>query len=62
MTSSLKKYQEYIRKVLLRLREAGLQVDIKKSEFYIKRTKYLGLIIIIGGIEVDLEKIAIIRH
>jgi SepF-like predicted cell division protein (DUF552 family) len=61
-TSSLKKHQEYIRKVLLRLREAGLQVDIKKSEFHVKRTKYLGLIITIGGIEVDLEKITTIRH
>jgi hypothetical protein len=61
-TSSLKKHQEHVRKVLLRLREASLQADIKKSEFHIKRTKYLGLIITIGGIEVDLEKITTIRH
>ena len=33
---------EHVRKVLQRLREAGLQVDIKKSEFGVKRTKYLG--------------------
>jgi hypothetical protein len=61
-TGSLKKHQEHVRKVLLRLQEAGLQADIKKSEFHIKRTKYLGLIITTGGIEVDLEKIATIRH
>ena len=42
--------------MLLRLREAGLQADIKKSEFSVRRTKYLGFIINIKRIEVDLEK------
>ena len=51
-----------VRKVLQRLREAGLQVDIKKSEFSVKRTKYLGFIISTNGIEVDLEKTAVIEQ
>jgi hypothetical protein len=38
-------YKHYIKLVLQRLREAGLQVDIKKTEFYVTRTKYLGFII-----------------
>ena len=49
-------HQEHVRKVLLRLREAGLQADIKKSEFSVRRTKYLGFIISTEGIEVDPEK------
>ena len=51
-----------VRKVLQRLREAGLQVDIKKSEFSVKRTKYLGFIISTNGIEVDPEKTAVIEQ
>jgi Reverse transcriptase (RNA-dependent DNA polymerase) len=55
-------YDEYVRKVLQRLRDAGLQADIKKSEFKVTRTKYLGFIISVKGIEVDPEKTAIIRN
>jgi len=53
-------HKEHIRKVLQRLREAGLQADIKKSEFSVKRTKYLGFIISTDGIEADPEKTAVI--
>ena len=54
-------YEEHVRKVLLRLRKAGLQADIKKTEFYITRTKYLEFIISTKGIEVDPEKISAIN-
>jgi hypothetical protein len=36
-------------------------VDIKKSEFSVKKTKYLGFIISTDGIQVDLEKIKVIQ-
>ena len=49
-----------MQKVLERLCKAGLQADIKKSEFSTKRTKYLGFIISTKGIEADLEKTAVI--
>jgi hypothetical protein len=52
--------EEHVRKVLLRLRKAGLQADIKKTEFHVTRTKYLGFIISTDGIEVDLEKVSAI--
>jgi hypothetical protein len=39
------KHKHYIKLVLQRLWEAGLQVNIKKTEFYVIRTKYLGFII-----------------
>jgi len=48
---------EYVNKVLARLREAGLQVDIDKSEFHVTETKFLGLIISVDRIKIDLAKI-----
>jgi hypothetical protein len=54
-------HDEHVQKVLQRLRDAGLQVDIKKSEFRTKRTKYLEFIISTEGIEVDPDKVAVVR-
>ena len=53
-------YELYVIIVLQRLRNTGLQVDIKKTEFYVTRTKYLGFIVSTNSIEVDLEKISTI--
>ena len=55
-------YKDYVKIVLQRLRETGLQVDIKKTEYYVTWTKYLGFIISIDGIKVDLEKISVITN
>jgi hypothetical protein len=46
---------------LQRLYNAGLQADIKKSEFSIIKTKYLGFIISTDGIEIDSSKIEVVR-
>jgi Reverse transcriptase (RNA-dependent DNA polymerase)/RNase H-like domain found in reverse transcriptase/Retroviral aspartyl protease len=51
-------HEEHVKKVLQRLRDAGLQADLKKCEFGVKRTKYLGFIITTDGIEVDPEKVS----
>ena len=49
--------------MLSKLQAAGLQVDIKKCEFEVKTTKYLGFIIEAGkGISMDLAKVAAIRE
>jgi len=53
-------HKEHVHKVLLRLREAGLQANIKKSEFCVKCTKYLGFIISTNSIKTDLEKTSVI--
>jgi len=53
-------HKEHVCKVLLRLYEVGLQADIRKLEFNVKRTKYLGFIISTNSIETDLEKTAVI--
>jgi hypothetical protein len=44
------------------LQLAGLQASIQKCEFAMQRIKYLSFIIIIESIEVDPEKIAVIRN
>ena len=56
------KHKCYVRKVLERLRKAGLQVDIKKLEFSVTCTKFLSFIIFTDSIKVDLEKVAVIKN
>ena len=48
-------------KVLKRIMNAGLQIDINKCEFDTKKTKYLKLIIKLGGIFIDKKKVKAIR-
>jgi hypothetical protein len=55
-------YELHIKKVLQRLQDAGLQADIKKCEFHVIYTKYLGFIISTEGIEVDPEKVAVVKN
>jgi hypothetical protein len=55
-------HESHIRKVLERLRAAGLQADIKKSEFRVTRTKYLGFIISIDSISIDPSKVEVVKN
>jgi hypothetical protein len=52
-----KKHVEHVKKVLQRLRDADLQVDINKCEFFVHETKYLDLIIDRDEIKMNFEKI-----
>src|SRR6266480_6412625 len=54
-------HKAHVCKVLDRLRQASLPVDIKKSEFSVTSTKYLGFIISTEGITIDPDKVAIIK-
>ena len=51
----------HVKKVLQRLQDAGLQADIKKCEFGITQTKYLGFIILTNSIKVDPKKVSVVR-
>jgi len=53
-------HELHVKKVLERLRAAGLQASIDQCEFHVTRTKYLGFTLTIDGIEVDPEKTAVI--
>ena len=54
-------HQVHVKKVLERLRTAGLQASIKKCKFHVTCTKYLGFIITNKGIKVDPEKTMVIK-
>jgi RNase H-like domain found in reverse transcriptase/Reverse transcriptase (RNA-dependent DNA polymerase)/Integrase zinc binding domain len=57
-----REHTKHVNEVLNRLRAAGLQCDIKKSEFYVTRTKFLGFIITTDGVEIDPEKTVAIEN
>jgi hypothetical protein len=55
-------YKHYIKKVLKWLYNTSLQIDLKKYEFYIICTKYLGFIISTNSIKVNPDKISIVKN
>ncbi len=62
-SGSLSDHRKKVRKVLQRLQEAGLQIDIDKCDFEVKSVKYLGFIVEAGkGIRVDPEKIRAVEQ
>jgi hypothetical protein len=61
-TEDPKEHDAHVIKVLNRLREAGLQADIKKCEFGVTRTKYLGFILTTKGLETDPDKTEPLRN
>ena len=61
-SEDLLEHDAQVKKVLQRLKEAGLQADIKKSEFSVQSTKFLGFIISTEGIAMDPEKVAVVKN
>jgi len=53
----LKERKEQLRKVLQKLKEAGLFVKPEKCGFSVMKTTFLGLIISEEGLEIDAEKV-----
>ncbi len=54
-------YKYYVRKVLKRLYNTSLQINLKKCEFHVTRTKYLGFIISTNSIKVNPNKIFVVK-
>lgn len=61
-TTTFKDHLDHIDKVLSRLRENGVTVKLKKSEFLKQRVKFLGYILSDEGITMDPEKIDKIKN
>ena len=55
--NSEKEYKEYIEWVLSRLYKENMPVIIKKCKFYTKKTDFIGFIIKLRQISIDLKKI-----
>ena len=56
-SNSKKEYKEYIKQVLRRLYKEDIPVIIKKYKFYIKKIDFIGFIIKLRQISIDLKKV-----
>ena len=54
-------YKNYMLKVLQKLKELSLYLDLRKYKFKKKQVKYLGLILITNSIKIDLRKVVVIK-
>lgn len=62
-SGSKEDHMKEVEKVLSRLRDAGLGLDLGKCEFAVKETKYLGFIIEAGkGVRIDPQKVLAIQE
>jgi hypothetical protein len=61
-SQNLEEHVNHVKLVLQRLRDAGLEVDIRKCEFHVTKTKFLGLIVSTNGLEMDPEKIEAVKN
>jgi hypothetical protein len=52
-----KKHVQHVRKILQRLRETNIQIDVNKCEFHTIETKFLDMIINRDEIKMNFEKI-----
>ena len=55
-----KEHIVHVRKVLEKLKEAGLQVDIEKCEFFKKEVAFLGVMLSVDGLRMDPKKVEVI--
>ncbi|KAJ2991752.1 hypothetical protein NUW58_g2405 [Xylaria curta] len=60
-SDNLEEHRTHVKKVLQRLRDAGLQADLKKSEFHVTETKFLGYIINTEGIRANPKKLTVVK-
>jgi hypothetical protein len=57
-----REHRQHVKMVLSRLREAGLQVDIRKCEFDVEETVFLGVIVSGQGLRMDPTKVEAIAN
>jgi len=55
--NSKKEYKKYVEWVLQRLYNKEILIAIEKCEFYIIKTNFIGFIIELGYISIDLKKV-----
>lgn len=56
-SDNLGEHKKNVRKVLTALQAAGLQVDLRRSEFHVSKTAFLGVIVGADGIEMNPKKV-----
>ena len=58
--NSEQEHKEYIKQVLKKLYKEDMSITIKKCEFHTRKTNFLGFIIKLKQISIDLKKIKVI--
>ncbi len=58
----LKKHRTHVKKVLDKLREVDLQINIDKCEFKIQKTLFLELLIFINDLQMNFRKVNMIQN
>jgi hypothetical protein len=61
-SNNLTSYRQHVRFVIEALRDAGLQLDIKKYKFEVTEITYLNIIISTNNMRIDLAKIIAITN
>ena len=54
---SKEEYYKYVKQVLEQLSKAEILIAIEKCEFFTKKTNFIGFIIKLGRISIDLKKV-----
>ena len=60
-SATQEEHEVHVRRILEQLREAGLQADLKKCEFYVTETRFLGFTIGTSGVRPDPKKLDTVR-
>ena len=55
--NSKEEYKKYAKYVLKRLYKENMPIIVKKYEFYTKKTNFIGFIIKLGQISINLKKV-----
>ncbi len=60
-SKTLKEHRTHVKKVLEKLREVDLQINIDKCEFKIQKISFLELLIFINDLRMNFRKVDVIR-
>ncbi len=61
-SKTLKKHRAYVKEMLNKLREAGLQININKYKFEVQKISFLKLLIFINDLRMNFRKVNVIRN
>ena len=61
-SNNKREYREQVRKVLAKLKEAGLYAKLEKCEFSVEKTTFLGFVISADSIKIDPAKVEAIHN
>jgi hypothetical protein len=61
-SDNLTEHKEHVRAVMMKLREAGLYLKAEKCEFHQQEVKFLGLMVGVNGIKMDLAKVTAVME